>query len=130
METSNLIALGALIIALIGLIPPFYNMLKNTNSQKKYKQIENSKKIIEESKENKKNKPIPFMLRILVLMAFAVAVLLIELIIFGILAHLFQVDISFTTMPIIWKIAFFSLFIIPGTLVFLSTVILSANMGD
>ena len=132
METSNLIALGALIVALVGLIPQFYPMFSKKKTKKKtIKPQQNiEEKATEETKDTKEKEPMPFMLRILMLVVFAVAIFLIEIIIFGIVAYCFGVTIDLGTMPLIWKVIFYSLFFIPGVFLFLAFLTFVANTED
>lgn len=74
--------------------------------------------------------PMSPMMRILMLVLFAVASFLIEIIIFGIIAFFFGVEVNLTTMPLIWKIIFFALFLIPGTLLFLALLVFVSNTED
>lgn len=129
METSNLIALGALIVAVLGLFPQFYTMFpkKNTIDKTPEKKESNTE---EQHKEIVEKEPMPFMLRILMLVIFAVASFLIEIIVFGIIAHLFGVNIDLATMSLIWKVIFYSLFLIPGVFLFLAFLTFVANTTD
>ena len=133
MEISNWIALGALFVAVFGLIPQFYQILgkSKTKKSKDKKTIgtDSEKSDIPQKPEEEK-KPMPFMMRILVLVIFAFASLLIEMILFGIVANIFGVGMNLGTMTLIWKIIFYSLFLIPGAFLFLAFVVLSANMDD
>lgn len=128
MEISNWIALGALLIATIGLIPQFHQAFQKSRKtkEKEEEQIDNSK----ERKEEKEQTPMPFMLRILMMIVFAFSTLLIELIIFSWLAHFFEIEIDLETMPLNWQVGFYSMFAIPGVFVFLAIVTLSANSTD
>lgn len=133
METSNLIALGALIVAVVGLIPQFHELFsrrgkstKKPNSKKEKSEAEITK--TEEAEEERE--PMSPMMKILMLVIFAVASFLIEIIIFGIIAYMFGVEVNFTTMPLIWKIIFFALFLIPGAFLFLAFLVFIANTED
>ena len=134
MEPSNLIALGALLVATLGLIPQFYQSFyhKKTIKKRNNKIIVESKneKPIDTPKPEAESKPLPFMLRILLNVIFAFASLLIEMIIFGIVAHLFGVELNLEKMTLVWKIVFFSLFLIPGAFLFLASLTLVANLDD
>ncbi len=143
MEISNWIALGALLVAILGLIPQFYQIFNKNKKHKnkitletKNAKPDTSQKPSQENKldisknPKKEDEPMPFMLRILVLVIFAFASLLIEMILFGAIAHFFGVKMNLETMTLVWKIISFSLFLIPGTFLFLALVTLSANMED
>jgi len=132
METSNLIALGALIVAVLGLFPQFYPMFSKKKAKKKINKTpeKTESKTEEQPKENVEKEPMPFMLRILMLVIFAVASFLIEIIIFGIVAHLFGVNIDLATMSLIWKVIFYLLFLIPGVFLFLAFLTFVANTTD
>jgi hypothetical protein len=133
MGLSNWIALGALLVAVLGLIPQFYQSFYSKKTiKRKDKKVEETKseKPDNLSKSEEEAKPWPFMLRILLNVIFAFASLLIEMIIFGIIAQLFGVSMNLDTMPLIWKIVFFSLFLVPGVFLFLALVVLSANTID
>ena len=132
METSNLIALGALIVALAGLIPQFYPMFSKKKAKKKIGKTQEKveAKTEEKQKEDIEKEPMPYMLRILMLVIFAVASFLIEIIIFGIIAHLFGVNIDLATMTLIWKVIFYLLFFIPGVFLFLAFLTFVGNTTD
>lgn len=132
METSNLIALGALIVAVLGLFPQFYTMFSKKKTKKKIDKTpeKTESKKDEKQKENVEKEPMPPMLRILMLVIFAVASFLIEIIIFGIIAHLFGVNVDLATMSLIWKVIFYSLFFIPGVFLFLAFLTFVANTTD
>lgn len=144
METSNLIALGALIVAFIGLIPSFYqafsqkkdkdkkkskssktknNVLDKTTVPDKFSETNTSDKKVEE-------KPMPTMLRVIVLSLTGVIVGLIELIIFSAVAHYCGVTIDLVTMTIVWKTVFYSLFIIPSILLLFAVMVLTTMFTD
>jgi hypothetical protein len=127
METSNLIALGALIVAFIGLIPSFHQAFSQRNKDKKKSKTTKTKnnsidKIRELDKsqdvgtEDKKveDKPMPTMLRVIVLSLTGVIIGLIELIIFSGFAYFCDVTVDLATMSLVWKIVFYSLFVVPG----------------
>jgi len=134
MVLSNWIALGALLVTVLGLIPQFYQAFYSKKTIKK----KDTNVVIESKHENSDNlptpkqeaKPWPFMLRILLNVIFAFASLLIEMIIFGLVAHLYGVDLNLEKMTLVWKIVFFSLFLVPGAFLFLAILILSINMDD
>ena len=139
METSNIIALGALIVAVIGLIPQFLQIFGKTKSEKtnliNVKTIDSSKTKEAIETENLKKtdedkEPMPFMFRILMLVVFAVASFLIEIIIFGIIAHFYGVEVNLEVMTLFWKSIYYSLFFIPGVFLFLALLTLSSNMTD
>jgi hypothetical protein len=132
METSNLIALGALIVAVLGLLPQFYTMISEKKTKNKIVKapVKIESKTEEQQKENVEKEPMPPMLRILMLVIFAVASFLIEIIIFGIIAHLCGVNIDLATMSLIWKVIFYSLFFIPGVFLFLAFLTFVANTTD
>lgn len=141
METSNLIALGALLVAIIGLIPQFYQSFnknkqddkknKNSKSRTKNKSSINDDKLTSEIPQPEiPDKPIPFMLRILTMVVMAVAIFLIEIIIFSGIAYLANVKVNLQTMPLTWQIVFYSLFLIPGILLVFACYILVANTED
>ena len=139
METSNAIALGALIISLIGLIPQFYqafnkkgNVNKDTKSPK-VKMLDS--KVTEESESNNEKiksekEPMPYMLRILLLVIFAFATFLIEIIIFGAIAHYSGIAVNPDTMPHMWKLIYYALFLIPGVFLFLAFLTFVGNLKD
>lgn len=132
METSSLIALGALIVAVFGLGPQFYQIFSKKKPKKKKNKSEKveSKKDDQLKKEEEDKEPTPFMLRILMLVIFAVASCLIEIIIFGIIANFCGVEVNLETMPLLWKVIFFSLFLIPGVFLFLAFLVFVANTED
>ncbi|MBI3719730.1 MAG: hypothetical protein HY252_14200 [Sphingobacteriales bacterium] len=132
METSNLIALGALLVAILGLIPQFHQMFSNRKSKKILSQKIEKKELNpdELNKEKSEKAPMPYMLRILMLVIFAVGSFLIEIIVFSIVAYFFKVNVDLTTMPLIWKIIFYSLFFIPGVFLFLAFLTFVANTED
>ena len=110
--TSNLIALGALIVAILGLLPQFYIMIfeKKTKNRILKDPVKIKSQTEDQRKENVEKEPMPPMLRILMLVIFAVASFLIEIIIFGIITHLCGVNLDLATMSLIWKVIFYSLF--------------------
>lgn len=131
METSNLIALSALMVAIVGLIPQFHQMFPRNKSKKPIVRIAKAESNLDAlDKGEEKKKPMPFMLRILILITIAVAVFLIEIILFGIVAHFFDVKVDLATMSLLWKIIFYSLFFIPGTFLFLALLVFVANTDD
>jgi|LakMenEpi03Aug12_release.lakeMendotaPanAssembly.Ray.scaffolds.fasta_scaffold1779024_1 hypothetical protein len=132
MDTSNLIALGALIVAVLGLVPQFYGMFSKKKTRKKNDKTAGKveSKTEEQQKENVEKEPMPPMLRILMLVVFAVAIFLIEIIIFGIIAHLCGVNVDLATMSLLWKVIFYSLFFIPGVFLFLAFLTFVANTTD
>ncbi len=133
MKTSNWIALGALIVAVLGLIPQFYSIFakkKRNNRTTVKKTTKAEAKPNKEKEEIEDEESMPFMLRILLFVVYAVAVFLIEIILFGVAAYFFDVSMDFETMPFIWKAIFGSLFLIPGVLLFLAIVTFVANTDD
>jgi uncharacterized protein YqhQ len=132
METSNLIALGALAVTVIGLIPQFYQMLLRKKSKKKKmtriaKAESNSDEL---NKEEEEKKSMPFPLTILMLVIFAVASFLIEIIIFGVIAYFFGVKVDWATMSLLWRAIFCSLFFIPCVFLFLAFLTFVGNLDD
>lgn len=122
MNKSDWIALGALLVAFVGLIPQYYQAF---SSKQKKKTISRTKDITTKSieiqipdnnKEELKTKAQPPMIRILIFLVLAVIIGLIELIIFSAIAYYFDVKVDMNTMPLLWKIFFYSLFVIPGIL--------------
>lgn len=131
METSNLIALGALIVAVLGLIPQFYAMYSTKGKQENSDSVPSPAAVVSNSKKaDNVKEPMPYMLRILMQVIFAVASFLIEIIIFGIVAYLFGVSMDLNTMPLVWKLIFYSLFLIPGAFLFLAFLTFIANTTD
>ncbi len=130
--TSNLIALGALIVAILGLLPQFYIMIfeKKTKNRILKDPVKIKSQTEDQRKENVEKEPMPPMLRILMLVIFAVASFLIEIIIFGIITHLCGVNLDLATMSLIWKVIFYSLFFIPGAFLFLALLTFVANTTD
>ncbi len=142
METSNLIALGALIVAVIGLVPTFLQVFNKRKSEghnftnnkltasSKSKEVSGNMKSKDVKETGETKVPMPFMLRILMLVVFAIASFLIEIILFGIIAHFCGVEVNLETMTLLWKVIFYSLFFILGIFLFLVLLTLSANLTD
>lgn len=137
MNKSEWIALGALLVSLIGLIPQFKQAFSISKTDKKKKSKKYKKVNIEdsisninlESKNEEKEEMSP-MMRILLLVIFAFASFLIEIIFFSGIASIMGVDVNLSTMTIVWKIIFYSLFLIPGTFLFLAFLAFIANTED
>lgn len=133
METSNWIALGALIVAIVGLIPQFHSIFtrKKRNSRTAVKKTAKAEaRPIKEKEEIDDEESMPFMLRILLLVVYAVAIFIVEIILFSVVAHFFDVNIDLATMPLIWKVVFFALFFIPGVFLFLAFLQFAFNLDD
>lgn len=133
MEKSDWIALGALFVAILGLIPQFYQTFdigKSTKQKKKKKKNIPNENSTADSNEVNNQKEMPTMMRMLMLVIFAFASFLIEIIMFSSIAHLFDVDVNLTTMSLVWKITFFLLFLIPGVFLFLSFLVFVGNTKD
>lgn len=140
MERSDWIALAACIAAFLGLIPQFKQMWtiekKTTKKTRKQKQnitatsgnLENPPNS-EPSNTVRDDKPKPLYNAFIQTIA-AVIILLIELIIFGGIAHLFGVSTDLDTMPNIWKIGFYALFVVPGLLLFMALMWITSVMDD
>lgn len=137
MEISNLIALGALIVSFIALIPSYYQAFfpsRKSNSADMTKKPITSDKEGSNTDSNRfvdakalsdvkaDEEPMPIMLRVLVLTVLGVIIGLVELIIFSVIAYFFGVEVNLETMPLVWKIIFFSLIIIPWVLFWLAFV--------
>ena len=136
MNRSDWIALAACIAAFLGLIPSFYQVFQGKKEKKRIveKKVTDSIKAVNsegktDSSETIKE-PMPPMMRafFLVLMAFIIG--LIELILFSAVAHYFDVKVDIDTMTLIWKISFFSLFIVPGALLFFALMVISTLFSD
>lgn len=134
MNRSDWIALAACIAAFLGLIPSFYQTFaqkKKVHRKKNSKNIENTVKTdSEEVEKTEKKEPMPPMLRILTLALTALVVGLIELLIFSAVAHFCGVKVEFTTMTLVWRIVFCSLFLIPGILLFFALMVLTTMFDD
>jgi hypothetical protein len=136
METSNLIALAALIVAVVGLIPQFsqvFGSKKLVNHSPEEKQISPVEPVINAPPPNEiedKKVEMSFGLRILLLIVFAVATFLIEIIIFGIIAYFCNVEVNIGSMTTMWNVIFLSLFFIPGAFLFLAFWTVVANTTD
>jgi len=127
MNLSDWLALAACIAAFLGLIPPFYQILKKKKEKKDNKKKSgilestqsppiNDSKLEEKKLEEKKEQP-P-MLKALILTIMAIVIFVIEIILFKAVAYMFGVAIDVNTMSLVWSIVFYSLFLIPGLLLF------------
>jgi hypothetical protein len=135
METSNLIALVALIVAILGIIPQFQELFSRRRRIKpdrkpNSKIVKNKAEIAKMGEAGKEREPMSPMMRILILIIFAVAIFLMEIIIFGIITYFFDIEVNLATLPLIWKIIFFALFLIPGTFLILAMLVFVGNTED
>ena len=139
MNKSEWIALGALFVSLIGLIPQFKQAFGISNTVKKKKKKSKKHKIANNKISNlnveleSKNEDVEIMspmMRILLLVIFAFASFLIEIIIFTGIASIFGVAFNLSTMALVWKIIFYSLFLVPGAFLFLAFLAFIENTED
>ncbi|MFO0321677.1 MAG: hypothetical protein ACK504_04525 [Bacteroidota bacterium] len=138
MNKSDWIALGALLVAFVGLIPQFYQAFskkpkkkKTTSANKVPLGKSNETPTLETSKDDiTKREPQPPMIRILVFLVTAIIIGLIELIIFSAIAHYFGVKVDLNTMTLLWKIVFYSLFVIPGILFVYAFLVFTTMFDD
>lgn len=78
----------------------------------------------------KSDETMPPMIRVLGLGVVAILIGLIELLVFSAVAFYCGVKVDLITMTLVWKIAFVSLFIIPGLLLFFALMVLSSMFND
>lgn len=142
METSNYISLGALFVSIVALIPQYHLVFskRKIEHQKSENEQRNESSATEETYEIEKNieskepneskEPMPFMLKILMLVVFAVASFLVEIILFSMIAYFCGVEVSLDTMTLLWKVIFYALFFIPGVFLFLAFLTFVANTTD
>lgn len=116
MGTAEWIALAAAIAAFVGLIPQFAQMVRKESAPE-------NKGLSDQSTEppptaNGSAPPKPVKLnalgKALLLTSMGVAFGVFELIMFGAAASLAGVDPRLATMPTLWAVAFYSMFLIPG----------------
>ena len=131
MNTSDWIALAACVAAFIALIPAFAPIMQ---SRKKGKSEASSRPIASSPDENSGAAPSPIESQVekkasepaklnafgnaLVLSAMALAIGVIELVLFSSVAGLFGIVVDINTMPTNWLIAFYAIFILPGVCLF------------
>lgn len=138
MNKSDWIALGALLVAFVGLIPQYYQAFSKRQKKKKNAPTtkDTSTKPIEtpttesSKEESTKREPQPPMIRILIFLVTAIIIGLIELIIFSAVAHYCGVKVDLSTMTLLWKIVFYSLFVIPGILFVYAFLVFTTMFDD
>jgi hypothetical protein len=137
MNKSDWIVLGALLMAFVGLIPQYYQAFSRKSKKKKAISTKNnSTKPVETPSEeilngeSAKGEPQPPMIRILIFIVTAIIIGLIELIVFSAIAHFFGVKVDLDTMTLLWKIVFYSLFVIPGILFIYAFMVFTTMFDD
>ena len=140
MVKAEWIALLACVASFIGLVPQFYQAFKAKDKVKKVKNnkqtntvqnpIENKQSELTQQTDINQNEPIPPMVRILVFIAAALIIGIIEFLIFSFVAHLSGVEVGIKTMPLFWTIIFYSLFLIPGALLMFALTVFSGMFDD
>jgi hypothetical protein len=107
---------------------------KSDNEKKVESSVVKEPSVMVDNKEPKDSlepkEPMPYMLRILMLVVFAVISFLVEIILFSIIAYFFSVQVNVDTMTPLWKYSFYSLFFIPGVFLFLAFLTFVANTTD
>jgi hypothetical protein len=131
MTKSDWIALAACIATFLALIPSFLTLMRDRKPKKQLKKNNQPeiKQNTEVKPENQKKSHGPFM-NAFVLTIMAVVIGIIEFILFSWFAYMFGVVVEFGKMPLIWNVVFYSLFLIPGVLLFLALINILGTFED
>lgn len=129
MTRSDWIALVACAGTLLALYPAYSHMIRiRKKSGIKSTPKTSTTAAATTNKEDSVEYSAFFKATVLTAMAFVFGV--IEIIIFSWIASAFNVKVDANTMPLNWQIGFFSLFLIPGILLFLALLNITSVMKD
>jgi len=115
MATSDWISLAACVAAFLALVPSFSQMLANRKAEKVNVTSSPLEKGVSNATHTERPK-LNALGRAFLLSSMAVALIVIEVVLFGLVASLFGIDVNVNTMPIPWLIVFYALFLVPGVL--------------
>jgi hypothetical protein len=79
--------------------------------------------------KDKPEEPMSAFMRATVLVAMAFLIFIIELFVYSAAAYRLHVKIDLSTMAVTWRVAFYSLFAVPGLLCFLAFINIMGTMG-
>jgi hypothetical protein len=130
MRRSDWIALIAAAGTLLGLVPSYklyFAAKKPGNGKRGPKATEGSTEQVT-TPHRKADEPIPPFMRALAQVAAAFLVFVIELVLYSAAAYTFNVKIDLNTMPLNWRVGFYSLFAIPGLLCLLAFINIFGTM--
>jgi hypothetical protein len=130
MSRAEIISLIACLAAVLALIPSYWLMFGNSKSKKRArsKGTESGAPVL--AKDAPEPTPMPAMVRALALTAMGFAILVIELVVFGLLSRLFGVPTTVAQMPTLWQVGFYAIFAIPALLFFFAFMVVVGMMGD
>ena len=130
MTRSDWIALIAATGTLLALIPSYklyFAAKKAGNAKRGPKATEGSAEQVA-IPNDKPDEPIPPFMRALAQVAVAFLVFVIELFVYSAAAYAFNVKIDLNTMPLNWRVGFYSLFVVPGLLCLLGFINIFGTM--
>ena len=130
MPRAELISLIACVAAVLALVPSYWLMVGNNNSKKRARAKGTEPGAPVQANDGPGPTPMPPMVRALGLAGMGFAVLVIELVVFGLLSRFFGVPNSVAQMPTLWQVGFYAIFAIPGLLFFFAFMVVVSMMGD
>jgi hypothetical protein len=131
MQRSDWIALIACVGTLLSLIPAFGQFLASKKRAKTGNPRKPKATPSLSDTDPKADKPMPAYMKAFSCTVMAFVILVIELVIFGWIAHAFGVTTESTyRMPAPWLFGFYALFLLPGLLLFLALLHILGTMDD
>lgn len=127
MHTSDWIALAACVAAFLALIPAFAPLLRKTKSKVRTECEGTSSNVgaEEDAATPEASPPLNNFGTAVVLTSIALAVGVVEIVLFSAVANYFGIAVDTNTMPSNWRAVYFALFLVPGLLLLRATMSIS-----
>ncbi len=129
LTTNDYICLVAAIATILALPPAYQNYFKK-NKEEKLNRTKIQSEGTNAQTEIVEKQPMPAFMKAFVCVAFAAAILVIELIAFSWILSIAGIEFNLDTMPVNWKIGFYAMFAIPGISCFIALLHISSTFSD